>query len=251
MLIKQMAQQADTLLPLLAISLSCPLLSHAQSIQGSELGRDNSSNFNNGYSTAPANTNTVQGSPFLLPRWETAALRLAPDRPPITVPLKYDVYHQELRVRRPPGDSVVVPLTQVHEFTVSGATPTRRFVYYLATTLPAEVGGAAAEVLADGTHAQLLKFVRKIVVKQASEGSGYASNSSIDVLEEQKCYYLRWPADGHFMPIRLKRSGLEQALAGQPTALATLKTRKGSLSTEAEVAAAVGAIDPLLSTQVR
>jgi hypothetical protein len=249
-----MNRPTKTLLSILAISLIYPVLSHAQTNQSSELARDNSNNFNNGYSTAPANANAIQGSPFLLPRWETATLRLAPDRPAVTVPLKYDVYHQELRVRRPQGDSVVVPLVQVREFSltgVGGAMPTRRFVCYPAATLPAEVGGAAAEVLADGAHAQLLKFVRKAVVKQAGESGAYASNSSINVLEEQKSYCLRWPADGHFTPVRLKRSSLEQALAGQPAALAALKTRKGSLSSEAEVAAAVGAIDPLLTTPTR
>ena len=249
-----MNQQAKALLSLLVMGVSCPVLSHAQTIQSSELARDNNNNFNNGYSTAPANTTTIQGSPFLLPRWETATLRLAPERPPVTVLLKYDVYHQELRIRRPQGDSVVVPLVQVREFSltaVGGVTPTRRFVCYPAATLPTEAGGAAAEVLADGAHAQFVKFVQKKVVKQAGESSAYASNSSINVLEEQKSYYLHWPADGHFTPIRLKRSSLEQALAGQPAALAALKTRKGSLSSEAEMAAALGAIDPLLTTPAR
>jgi hypothetical protein len=250
-----MKRQAKTLLPFLALGLGCPLLSHAQTNQSSELARDNSNNFNNGYSTAPANTNTIQGSPFLLPRWESATLRLAPaERPPVTVPLKYDVYHQELRVRRPQGDSVVVPLAQVREFSltaVGGVTPTRRFVCYPAATLPAEVGGGAAEVLTDGAHVQLLKFVRKAVVKQAGEGSAYASNSSVNVLEEQQAYFLRWPADGHLTPIRLKRASLEQALAGQPAALAALAARKGNLGSEADMAAAVGALDPLLTSPTR
>ena len=250
-----MNQQVKFILSALTISLGLSGLSHAQTNQSSELARDNSNNFNNGYSTAPANTNTIQGSPFLLPRWETATLRLAPaERPPVTVPLKYDIYHQELRVRRPQGDSVVVPLAQVREFSLAGAggvTPMRRFVCYPAATLPAEVGGAAAEVLADGPHAQLLKFVRKAVVKQAGEGSAYASNSSINVLEEQSAYFLRWPADGHLTPIRLKRASLEQVLAGQPAALAALKARKGNLGSEADMAAAVGALDPLLTTPTR
>lgn len=231
----------------LIISLGLPLVSHAQA---TDLARDKSSNFNNGYALAPADANALQGNPYLLPRWETATLRLAPDRPAVTVPLKYDIYRQELRVRRPQGDSVVVPLAQVREFSLSapgGMTPTRRFVCYPAATLPTELGGACAEVLVDGSHAQLVKFVQKKVVKQAGETNGYASNSSISVLEEQKAYYLRWPTDGHLTPLRLKRAGLEQALAGQPAALAALKARKGSLSSEAEVAAAVSAIDPLLT----
>lgn len=226
----------------LAASLGLPLLSHAQS---SELTRDKSSNFNNGYSLAPAGANALQGSPYLLPQWAPATLRLAPDRPPVAVPLKYDVYRQELRIKRAQGDSIIVPLAQVREFSLSAA-PARRFVCYPAATLPAEVGGACAEALADGPHVQLLKFVRKAAVKQAGESSAYASNTTVNVLEEQHYYYLRWPADGHLTALRLKRASLEQALAGQPAALAALKARKGGLSAEADVAAAVVALDPLL-----
>jgi hypothetical protein len=101
-------------------------------------------------------------------------------------------------------------------------------------------------VLADGTHAQFLKFVRKEVVKQAGESSSYASASTVSVLETQTNYYLRW-ADGHLSPLRLKRASLEQALAGQAAALAALKTRKGGLNSEADLAAAVIALDPLLT----
>lgn len=232
----------------LTVSLGLPLLSAAQTTQSSELGRDRSNNFNNGYTMAPANANEVQGNPFLLPRWETATLQLtAASQPLVAVPLKYDLYRQELRVRRPKGDSVIVPLAQVREFSLSNALPARRFVCYPAATLPAEVGGACAEVLAEGTHVQLLKFWHKQIVRQAGEGGGYASATSINALEEQTRYYVRWVADGRFTVMRLKRAALEQALAGQPAALAALKNRKGSLSSEADMAAAVVAIDPLLA----
>ena len=230
------------------VATGLPLLGRAQTNQSSELARDRSSNFNNGYAMAPANANEVQGSPFLLPRWEAATLRLAPDRPAVSVPLKYDLYRQELRVQRPTGDSIIVPLAQVREFSLNSTSPARRFVCYPAAALPAEVGGACAEVLADGQHVQLVKFRRKEIVKQAGESGGsYASNTTVNVLAEQTSYYLRWPADGHLTAVRLKRAALEQALASQPAALVALKTRKGSLSSEGDVAAAVAAIDPLVT----
>ena len=226
-----------------------PFLSQAQTTnQSSELSRDRGSNFNNGYTMAPANAREVQGSPFLISRWETANLQLVANQSSVSVPLKYDLYHQELRVRRPKGDSIIVPLAQVREFQLSSTSPARRFVCYPTATLPAEVGGGCAEVLADGQHVQLLKFMRKEVVKQAGEGSsGYASNTTVNVLAEHTLYYLRWPADGHLTAVRLKRAALEQALANQPAALAALKTRKGGLNSEGEMAATITAIDPLVT----
>jgi hypothetical protein len=228
---------------LLALSLSVPLSGKAQN---SELNRDPGNNFNNGYALPAADRNEVKGSAFLLPYWSPATIQLTAGGAAIPTALKYDVYRQELRIKRPQGDSVIVPLNKVKDFSLtSNATP-RRFVCYPAATLPPEAGGGCAEVLADGTHAQFLKFVRKEVVKQAGESSSYASASTVSVLETQTNYYLRW-ADGHLSPLRLKRASLEQALAGQAAALATLKIRKGGLTSEADLAAAVIAIDPLLT----
>jgi hypothetical protein len=195
-----------------------------------------------GYFMAPRANAAVQGSVFLMPNWIPGQLLLNGNSKPIEAPLKYDVHNQEVRAQRPNGDSVAVPVARVKEFTLA----TRRFVCYPAPTLPAEVGGGCAELLANGTHAQLLKFVRKAIVKQAAQGGSYASSSSIDVLEAQTAYYLRW-ADSRFVPMRLKRASLEQALAGQPAALAALKARKGNLGSETDLAAAVEAIDPLLT----
>ncbi len=227
----------------LALGCALPLLGYAQN---SELARDRSSNFNNGYAMVPAEANTLQGSPFLLAAWLPGTILLSASTQPIATPLKYDVYRQELRVRRPKGDSVVVPLNQVREFNLTITSPARRFLCYSSAALPAE-GGSCGEVLFDGPHAQLLKFVRKEITKQSVDNGSYASNNTMSVLVEQTHYYLRWPADGHFTPLKLKRASLEQALASQPAALAALKARKGSLSSEADFAAAMAMVDPVLT----
>lgn len=200
-----------------------------------------------GYFMTPHGEVAAQGSVFLVPTWTLGQLQLAGNTKPIAAPLKYDIYNQEVRARRPNGDSVAVAVTKLKEFTLAN----RRFVCYPAATLPVETGGGCAEMLADGSHAQLLKFARKVLVKQTSQGNSYASSTTVSVLEEQKLYYLRYPADGHFTPVRLKRASLEQALGRQPGALAALKARKGSLNSEADMAAAVAALDPLLTTPTR
>jgi hypothetical protein len=223
--------------------LALPLLGKAQM---SELSRGSNGVFNNGYSLVTANAGQVKGNPFLVVGWLPASLQLVGNTTPTPARLRYDIYRQELRVQRPQGDSVVVPLNRVKEFSLTGLN--RRFVCYPAATLPAEVAGACAEVLADGANLQLLKFWRKKLVKQPSEQGSYASNTMIDALEETTSYYLRWPADGHLTAVRLKRSSLEQALSSQPAALAALKARKGGLSAEAEMAAAVTALDPTVGT---
>lgn len=236
----------------LALVLACvalPLVGAAQTTDTYTDPREGTLNdrYALGYFMAPRGEVAAQGSVFLVPSWMPGQLYLAGNKKPIAAPLKYDIYNQEVRARRPNGDSVAVAVTKIKEFALAN----RRFVCYPAATLPVETGGGCAEMLADGSHAQLLKFTRKVLVKQARQGNSYASSTTVSVLEEQKLFYLRYPADGHFTPVRLKRASLEQALAGQPAALAALKARKGSLNSEAEMAAAVVALDPLLTTPTR
>lgn len=201
------------------------------------------SRFGLGYVLAPAEPAGVQGSPLLVPGWLPGRLQLSGGTKVYEVPLKYDVYRQELRARRPPGDSVVVELARVQEFSLAA----RRFACYPAAGLPADVKGGCGEVLYDGPRAQLLKYQRKELVQQRTEAGGYAETTTVPVLEAQTAYYLRWPADGHFTALRPRRASLEQALAGQPAALAALKARKGGIGSEAELATAVAAVAPLLT----
>lgn len=233
-------------LALLALPLAC-------TAQNSNvlLTRDVNGNFAIGYSLVPPNDRAVQGNINLLAGWVPASLLLTGNKQPTVEPTKYDLLRQELRVRRPKGDSIIVPLNRLQEFTfqTSGGVG-RRFVCYPAATLPADASGGCGEVLANGANMQLVKFWRKVVVQRPSSDNSYASNTNVSQLEEQTRYYLRW-ADGRFVPLRLKRASLEQALAGQPAALAALKARKGGLGSEADLAAAVLELNPLLATPAR
>jgi hypothetical protein len=236
----------------LALVLACvalPLVGVAQTTDTYTDPREGTLNdrYALGYFMTPRGEVAAQGSVFLVPSWTPGQLYLAGNKKPIAAPLKYDIYNQEVRARRPNGDSVAVAVAKLNEFSLGN----RRFVCYPAATLPVETGSGCAEVLADGSHTQLLKFARKVLATQASQAGSYASSSTISVLEAHSYYYLRWATDGRLTPLRLKRASLEQALAGQPAALAALKARKGSLNSEADMAGAVAAIDPLLTAPTR
>lgn len=225
----------------LPVLLALPLLGAAQHSGVSRKVNDLYGN----ESLLPVDDDRLYGSPFLERSWQMANVQLVGNATATPAPLRYDIYRQELRVRRPQGDSVVVPLNRVAEFTLVGSM--RRFVCYPAATLPTEVAGSCAEMLFDNPQLQLLKFWRKAVVKQSLGNGSYSLSSTRDALEETTRYYLRWPTDGHLVAVRPKRNSLEQALAGQTAALAALKARKGSLSTEAELVAAVQALAPTLT----
>lgn len=147
-------------------------------------------------------------------------------------------------MRHPQGDSALVPLSRIAEFALLGSL--RRFVCYPAAALPAEVAGGAAEITFESSNVQLLKFWCKVIGKESIGNGSFATSSTRDVMEEGTRLYLRWPADGMLVAVRPKRSSLEQALASPPAALAALKARKGSISSEAELVAAGQVLAPTI-----
>ena len=189
------------------------------------------------------------GSPMLYSDWRPGELLLRGNQRPLAVLLKYDLYRQELRVRRPQGDSVVVALAQVQEFRVLAPAPAWHFVNYPFS--PPGAGGTCAEVLVESPRAQLVKYWRKALVKRSAPGASYAADQTVSALAEQTHYYLRWPGDGRFSPLQLKRASLEHALAGYGLALAALQARPGRLSTEADFASVTAALEPLLAEPSR
>ncbi|AMJ66114.1 hypothetical protein [Hymenobacter sp. PAMC 26628] len=183
----------------------------------------------------------VQGSPLLLRAWTPAAVLLRGNAAPKLVPVKYDVVHQQLRVRRAQGDSVVVPLGQLQEFTLTPGPAARRFVPLGASGAP----DGFAEVLTPGLHLQLLKYWDKAVEQAPASTSSYAAPASVSAYADRPKYYLRGP-NGRLAEVRPKRASLQEVLAAYPAAEQALKARKGSLSTEAELCATVAALDPLV-----
>ena len=186
------------------------------------------------------------GSPMLFPNWRPGELLLVGNQRATVVPLKYDLYRQELRVRRPPGDSVLLPMSQVREFRL--LEPARHFVNYPFS--PPDVAGTCAEMLVEGKNVQLVKYLHKTMVKPSATNDSYTASAPGALVEEAQ-YFLRWPSDGRFSPLRLKRASLEHALAAYGPALAALKAHKGSLNTEAEFVRAVADLEPLLAAPGR
>jgi hypothetical protein len=189
------------------------------------------------------------GSPMLLTGWRPGKVLLAGNKEFIGVPLRYDIYRQELRVRRPQGDSVLLDLTRVREFQLGEGSITRRFINY--PLAPPETTTTCAEVLVEALQVQLLKYWRKVVVKQAAVNESYGAYTMVSVLQPQVRYYLHWSSANQFVPLKLKRASLEQALVSYGPALTALKARKGSLSTEADSVSALTELEPLLAASAR
>lgn len=181
------------------------------------------------------------GSPFLLPGWQPAEVLLLGNRQPKRVAVKYDLVRQQLRVRRAQGDSVIVPLGQLREFTLAPGPAARRFVPLSGPGTP----DGFAETLSPGPHLQLLKQWARVAAQAPAANSNFASPTSVTVYADHPRYYLRGPG-GRLTEVRPKRASLQEALAYYPAAQAAFKTRKGKLGSETELREAVEALDPLV-----
>jgi hypothetical protein len=247
---------------LLATLLALPTLGFAQRVTSSEFvtetARGMTDVFNSGFDIVPYSLRdaSIKGNAMLLPYWVPGTILLAGNKKSAQVPIKYDLYRQQLRVRREKGDSIVVPINGIQEFTLfmlsrDGVQQVRRFVHYENPSMPAELKGACAEVLGGDDHLQLLKLWRKNIVKVAESSTNMALQNTAQSFNDNAKYYLRWGHDGHMEPLRLKKSSLKEALAAQPGALKVLDARKGNLSSEADMVAAVAAIGPSLTIPSR
>ncbi|RZK23957.1 MAG: hypothetical protein EOO63_17400 [Hymenobacter sp.] len=247
---------------LLATLLALPTLGFAQRATSSEFvtetARGITDVFDSGFDIVPYSLRdaSIKGHAMLLPYWTPGTILLAGNKKSAQVPIKYDLYRQQLRVRREKGDSIVVPVRGIQEFTLSllskdGTQQVRRFVHYESPSLPEELKETCVEVLGGDDHLQFLKLWRKNIVKVAESSTNMALQTTAQAFNDNARYYLRWGHDGHTEPLRLKKSSLKEALAAQPSALTALAARKGNLSSEAEMAAAITAIGPTLITPNR
>lgn len=244
---------------LLALA-TMPLIGFAQSksseARASENTRARTEAVDSGYDVYTFNgrDKSVRGNPMLLPHWQPAEILLVGNAKRTSAPAKYDTYQHQLQVRRPQGDSILLPAPLVQEFSFSqldahGSERPRRFIRYESPSLPAELNGTCAELLAGGKTLQLLKFWSKRLVKEAENTTNISSTSTVQRYDENNKYYVRWASDGQLLGFRLKRGSLKDALAGHPEALKELEMYKGSLSSEDDFKAAIAAIDEKLSTK--
>lgn len=244
------------LLGLITLPLAGFAQSKASEARGSENTRARTEEVENGYDVFAFNSRdkSVRGTPMLSAQWQPAEILLVGNAKPLSAPAKYDMHQHQLRVRRAQSDSILLPAARVQEFSLAqldanGSQQSHCFVRYESPSLPTELNGAYAEVLSGGNSLQLLKFWNKKLVKEVENTTNISSTSTIQRYDESNKYYVRWANDGRLLPVRLKRGSLKDAMAAQPDALKALEEQKGSLSTEAEVAAAIAAINTRLNVK--
>jgi hypothetical protein len=154
----------------------------------------------------------MRGSPYLLNYWTPADITFANNKTEKDVPIKYDVHANQLMMRRPQGDSVVIVSPVVSSFQLKDVNNGKNRVFSRfsdAKTDDSSLKEELLEVLHEGKTALLIRYDKTI--QKASYQGAYNANRTYDELEDEKSYYLR-KADQTFVKTKLNK----KTAAGTP-----------------------------------
>jgi len=177
----------------------------------------------------------MRGSPYLLSHWINADITYVNNKTQMDIPVKYDVYANQLVMRRPQGDSVVIVSPTVSSFLLKdiNSSKNRRFTRFKdAQTDDSSLKEELLEVLYEGKTALLIRYDKTIL--KASYQGGYNANRPYDELQDEKNYYLRKP-DQTFVKTRLNKKQLLEHLNATADLKKWVDTEKLDLKKEADV----------------
>jgi hypothetical protein len=176
----------------------------------------------------------MRGSPYLLNHWVQADISYANNKTQTDVPVKYDVYANQLVMRRPQGDSVVI-VSPVSGFLLKDVTSGKNWIFSRfkdAKTDDTALKEELLEVLYDGKTALLARY-DKMLIKASYQGA-YSANRPYDELEDEKNYYLRKP-DQTLVKTKLNKKQLLEHLSASAELKKWVDTEKLDLKKEGDV----------------
>ena len=153
----------------------------------------------------------IRGTPFLLPYWCSTEVIFKDGRRFSEVPLKYDVYQNQIVFKRPQGDSVILNAAPVSHFTMQDILTGKSYLFkkfFLSPGDQARLQGRFLQVIQEGSTS-LVVSRSKAIVKADYKGA-YNAGRPYDELIEDTQYYLLRP-DGSLTGIRLNRKSVLEA----------------------------------------
>lgn len=179
----------------------------------------------------------LRGTPFLVPVWLRGTVIPTSGAKPTVGMLKFDAAAQEVWVRRPQGDSIILASENVSGFLLQANEldnrPVERRFVRLRTGLVPGSNVAYAEVIAGGDQLNLLRLLRKTMIKEQGM-PGYSVGKTTDVFRSDAQYYLQW-ADGTCAAVKPNKNSILGAVAARQPAVAAAAHSKTRFRTDAEL----------------
>lgn len=184
----------------------------------------------------------ITGTPYLVPRWLSAAVTTRQKKVVDALPLKYDVLGQHLWMRDPQkGDSMLLDDNAIASFVLSDPSRVpekREFRRFLEAPNPAQ-SREFVEVLHQGKYTLLKQYSKEI--RKASYKGAYGADRRSDDILDKTTYYLVG-TNKAAAPVKLSLKALQ---AAAPELAAALKDEASQrpAKTEADLVALLAAVD--------
>ncbi len=174
----------------------------------------------------------IRGTPFLYDVWQPTNVWIEGNNGPIATESKFMVYEkQELRVKRPEGDSIILNNPQVIQFQFINQNRTFKRISHEQNAL-----GEFMEVIYEGEkYSVFAKRYCKLI--KAKAGGAYSEGVPFDQLIIEDEYYLRTDSHKKLTLFKTNRGSLLKVLPGQDDAMIKFqKDNKLKLDKEPDLA---------------
>jgi hypothetical protein len=149
----------------------------------------------------------------VLPYWCSTEIVFKDGRRFKEVPLKYDVYQNQVVIKRPQGDSVILNPVPISHFTLQDGVSGKAYMFKKFPLPPGDqvrLKDRFLQVIQEG-NTSLVVSRGKAIVKANYKGA-YNAGRTYDELIDDTQYYLLRP-DGSLVGIRLNRKSVLEGFA--------------------------------------
>jgi hypothetical protein len=179
----------------------------------------------------------VKGNPYLIGDWAKGRLLFTNNEWSQEVDLKFDCYNQEVRYKRPQGDSLIVYPSQLRGFQINDQVSGTQFNFFKVEQMPV-VGGDEFNGFLSVVYrgkVSLLKHFKKRLNPADYKGAMNMTNRRYDTFEDESTLFLR-NQEEKLVRIKLNRKSVLYALRDREDEIKKFMEETGNrCKTEKEV----------------
>lgn len=136
----------------------------------------------------------IMGSPFLFNYWNTGSITLANGKLITNVPLKIDLYGNQVIAKRQSGDSIIVNSNTIQKVLLTDVITGKKYAFHKLSTLTGQ-NSSLQEIYVDVLHEGKYILVaerKKKLVKADYEGA-YSTGKAYDEFINEASYFVKKP----------------------------------------------------------
>lgn len=150
----------------------------------------------------------ITGSPFLSNQWNTGTITLNNGKIFTNVPLKIDLYSQEVLAKRPAGDSIIIQANAIQQVQLTEANTGKKYTFKKISFIRNENPGVKdtyADIIYEGKYSFIAERKKKLI--KANYKGAYSTGQPYDEFVDETTYYIQKP-DKSLEKVKLNRKAI-------------------------------------------